>query len=140
MIAKAESRIRKHSASMKYITKSKTLLGEMFLLSIVYHVALCSIPFFVIHMFGGEIGFITSLCMCVFVYASVTIVPTPGNSGAAEGSFYILFSQLGESGIFWAMLVWRFLCYYSFINIGLLVYGHRAAKKLIKKKAKVSEQ
>ncbi len=140
MIAKAESRIRKHSESMKYITKSKTLLGEMFLLSVVYHIALCSIPFFVIRMFGGDIGFITSLSMCVFVYASITIVPTPGNSGAAEGSFYILFSQLGESGIFWAMLVWRFLCYYSFIIIGLLVYGHRAAKKLIKKKAKESEQ
>ena len=106
----------------------------MFLNSLIYHDALYSIPFFVIQMFGGDIGFIEALSMCVFVYASVTIVPTPGNSGAAEGSFYILFSQLGESGIFWAMLLWRFLCYYSFINVGLLVYAHRAVKKLINKK------
>lgn len=128
---RVEEGLNKYSESLKFIAKKQTLLLELLGLSVIYQVALCSIPFFVIHIFGGELGFIQSLSMCVFVYASITIIPTPGNSGAAEGSFYLLFSQLDTSGLFWAMLVWRFLCYYSFIIIGIGVYAFEAIGKFI---------
>ena len=78
--------------------------------------------------------FVQSLCMCVFVYFSVTIIPTPGNAGAAEGSFYILFNQLDTSGLFWAMLIWRFLTYYIFLLTGLAIYGVRAIERVLKKR------
>jgi uncharacterized membrane protein YbhN (UPF0104 family) len=64
--------------------------------------------------------------------ASVTIIPTPGNSGAAEGSFYILFNELDTYGLFWSMLVWRALCYYSFIIIGVIIYLYGAIEKIVK--------
>ena len=65
----------------------------------------------------------------------VTLVPTPGNAGAAEGSFYLLFDQLDTSGVFWAMLIWRFLCYYFFILLGLGVYGIRTVERKYRRRA-----
>lgn len=139
-IEKLETNLKKYSDSLKHIARSPRLLAELLLLSVLYQIALCSIPYFVVHTFGGDLGFIQSLCMCVFVYASVTIVPTPGNSGAAEGSFYLLFSQLDTTGLFWAMLIWRFLCYYAFIIIGLLVYAFSAVEKLRVRAARSDQQ
>lgn len=133
-IEKTAEALTKYSDSLKKIAKSRLLLTKLFVLSVLFHVAMCSLPFFVLHIFGANIGFFESLAMCVFVYASITIIPTPGNSGAAEGSFYILFSRLDTAGLFWAMLVWRFLCYYTFILIGLGVYGYGSAEKLLNKK------
>lgn len=133
---KSVSKISEYSKSLKTIAKSKILLVELMALSVVFQVALCSLPFFVIRVFGGDAGFFACLAMTVYVYASVTIVPTPGNSGAAEGSFYILFSGLDTTGLFWAMLVWRLFCYYSFIIIGVIIYGITALKKLTKGKKK----
>ena len=51
-------------------------------------------------------------------------------SGAAEGSFYLIFSELDPTGLFWSMLVWRGICYYSYIGIGLLIYGWHAIRSL----------
>ena len=132
--ARAENALLRYSDSLKTIAKSPALLVALFLFSVLYQASLCSIPYFVVHMFGGRLGFVQSLSMCVYVYFSVTIVPTPGNAGAAEGSFYILFNQLDTSGLFWAMLIWRFLTYYVFLVMGLLIYAVRALERLLKRR------
>lgn len=130
---RAENALKRYSDSLKTIAKSKPLLVSLFALSVLYQAAICSIPYFVVRSFGVDLGYVRSLCMCVYVYFSVTIVPTPGNAGAAEGSFYLLFNQLDTSGLFWAMLIWRFLTYYSFLILGVIVYGIRAVERLIKR-------
>ena len=91
----------------------------LMVLSLVYQVAMCSMPYFVLHAFGNDLPYLQVFCTTVFVYLCITFVPTPGNSGMAEGSFYALFSVLGQGNLFWAMLVWRFFCYYLFIGTGL---------------------
>ena len=131
--ARVENALQSYSASLKLMMRTRFLLLELTALSLLFHVALCSLPYFVIHMFGEHLDFFRSLCMCVFVYASVTIVPTPGNAGAAEGSFYLLFDQLDTSGLFWAMLVWRFFCYYAFILVGLGVYAVSAVERFLRR-------
>ena len=108
---------------LRYIARDKMCLVELFACSLVYHAALYSVPFFVVRLLGGTVGFWTSMAACIIVYAAVTVVPTPGNSGAAEGSFYLLFSHLDSASLFWAMLIWRFLTYYLFVVIGLICYG-----------------
>ena len=55
-------------------------------------------------------------------------MPTPGNAGAAEGAFYLVFSAMGSDGVFWAMLIWRIFCHYSFIIIGAVIYGVNALR------------
>ena len=128
--------LHNYSINLKKITKNKALFIKLMLLSILFQTAISSIPFFVIHTFGGDIGFFQALALTVFIQSVVCLVPTPGNAGAAEGSFYLVFSQLETAGTFWAMLVWRLLCYYSFIILGVLIYGFNALEKLRQKRKK----
>jgi uncharacterized protein (TIRG00374 family) len=109
------------------LTRDGTLTSGVFLLSGAYQLAMCSMPFFVLRVFGGEVGYISAFCTCVFIYLCITFIPTPGNSGVAEGSFYAFFSAFGQEHLFWVMLVWRFFCYYMFILTGLSVLALDAA-------------
>ena len=129
-IMKAVRSLNNYSVNIKRITQDKRLLVKLLLLSTVFQLAMCSMPFFAVRTFDGELNYFDALFMCVFIQAAISLIPTPGNSGAAEGSFYIVFSSLGTAGTFWAMLIWRFLCYYSFIVIGVLIYGYNALIKL----------
>ena len=129
-IMKAVRYLNNYSKNLKLITKDKKMLVKLLLLSVVLQTAMCSMPFFAVRTFGGNLDFFDSLFLCVFIQAAISLILTPGNAGAAEGSFYIVFDSLGTAGTFWAMLVWRFLCYYSFIIIGLLIYGVNAIVKL----------
>ena len=95
-------------------------------LSLVYRIALCSMPYFVLKMFGAPVSFLHIFVSTIYIYASIALVPTPGNVGAAEGAFYLVFSAMGSDGVFWAMLVWRVFSYYAFIAAGALVYGVNA--------------
>ena len=138
-IRKVEGALQRYSGSLRIIAANRSLLLALFALSLVYQISICSIPYFTVRIFGGKLGYLQSLTMCLYVYASVTIVPTPGNAGAAEGSFYLLFDQLDTSGVFWAMLIWRFLCYYLFILLGLGIYGYRAVERKRRKRSKTGE-
>lgn len=129
-IMKAVRSLNNYSVNIKRITYDRRLLIRLLLLSVLFQTAMCSMPFFVVRTFGGSLGYFEGLFMCVFIQAAISLIPTPGNSGAAEGSFYMVFSSLGTAGTFWAMLVWRLLCYYSFIIIGVLIYGYNALMRL----------
>lgn len=141
-IMKSVRSLNNYSVNIKRITKDRGLLIKLLVLSTIFQLAMCSMPFFAVRTFDGELDYFEALVMCVFIQAAISLIPTPGNSGAAEGSFYIVFSSLGTAGTFWAMLIWRFLCYYSFIIIGVLIYGYNAVVKLRanRKKAQLSEK
>ncbi len=140
---KASDNIGQFADGLLFIAKDPKVLLKLFGLSFVFHFALYSIPFFVVRLLGGGIGFWASWAACIIVYASVTVVPTPGNAGAAEGSFYLLFSNLSPNGAFWAMLIWRFLSYYIFVFVGLAVYGigskDRSKRKRIREAKRLAE-
>ena len=119
--------LRDYRSSVLMMSRRKWLIPLLLGLSFLYQLAMSSIPFFVLLAFNGSAPYFETLAMTVLVYCVSTIVPTPGNSGAMEGSFYIIFSALDPTGLFWAMLVWRFICYYAFIVIGILIYAFHAA-------------
>lgn len=120
--------LKSYRVNTKALFKDKALFVKLMVLSAVHHFTLFSLPYFVISFFGGELPYIQVVAVCAFIYAAISVILTPGNSGAAEGSFYALFSPLGTTRLFWAMLVWRFACYYYFIIMGLLVYAYNAVK------------
>ncbi|MBR3241342.1 MAG: flippase-like domain-containing protein [Parasporobacterium sp.] len=130
-----------YHVNLRLIAKKKWLVVKLALLSLLYQIAMCSIPFFVLHAYKGTGSWLYIFAQTVFIYAAITIVPTPGNSGAAEGSFYLIFSQLDYSGLFWGMLIWRFICYYSFIIIGIGIYAYNAlARQIQMRKEKRMQQ
>jgi len=114
--------------SFSVIGKDKITLCCLLLLSLVYRIALCSMPYFVLKMFGAPVSFFHIFASTIYIYASIALVPTPGNAGAAEGAFYLVFSAMGSEGVFWAMLIWRIFCHYSFIATGAAIYGVNALR------------
>jgi uncharacterized protein (TIRG00374 family) len=120
------------------LTRDARLTAKVFILSLVYRFAICSMPFFVLRTFGSELGYMSVFCTCVFIYLCITFIPTPGNSGVAEGSFYAFFSVLEQDNLFWVMLIWRFFCYYLFILLGFAVISLDPSEK--KKGTHVDDQ
>ena len=114
--------IEKYSQCIKKVIKDRRLFIRVMGLSLTYQLGMISIPFFVISAFGGGIGYLAASMTTITIMAAIAFVPTPGNAGAAEGSFYLVFSALSSGYTFWAMLVWRFFSYYSFIAMGGLTY------------------
>ena len=108
-------------ASLKMFRKYPRQLGLLLVLSIIYQVAILSIPFFVLRAFGGMQSWWTVFSLMVFIYAAITFIPTPGNLGAAEGSFYAVFSTLTSGYLFWGVVIWRLLCFYSWLAAGLII-------------------
>ena len=121
-----------HNArSIKRFTKSPLAFVANILLSVGEVAALCSIAFFTLKLFGYENPdpevsvfkeWLYIVQLCVILYAAISFIPTPGNSGAADLSFYMLFTVgVGTAGFsFVAMVVWRVLSYYSYIIIGFI--------------------
>ena len=123
-LSKVENSVNKYANSVKVILKNKRLSTSVVLLSVVYNFLIATIPYFVLKAFGGDMDFFHCLATTVAVTAAVYFVPTPGNAGAAEGTFYAVFSSLSTGYVFWAMLVWRLFTYYSYVAIGPLIYLH----------------
>ena len=122
VIEKAEIEINEYAKSVRRILKTKGLAAKTIALSVLFHILVSMIPFFVLTAFGGQVDFLPCFVTTVAVTSAVYFVPTPGNAGAAEGTFYVVFSALSSGYIFWAMLVWRFLSYYIYIIMGPILY------------------
>lgn len=118
-----------------FLKKSKLNILIGFLSSVVYYLALYSIPYFTIRMSGNHnIAWGEMFTYCVICYATVTLLPTPGGAGGAELSFRSIFSNYLSGGLlFWGMLSWRILSYYSFIIFGLIIIIIQQVTKFTKK-------
>lgn len=98
------------------------------LLSFCEWIAMCSTAFFTLKLFGYNIAntsffmeWIQVVQLCLILYAAISFIPTPGNSGAADGFFYLLFSVELVAGLaFPALVTWRLFSFYSFIIIGFI--------------------
>lgn len=116
--------IKEYAECISYfIKKSKGRMILGFVLSILYFLALYSLPYFVIRMSGNSnIGWGEIYSLCVICYTSVTMLPTPGNSGGAELSFRSIFATYLQGGkLFWGIMSWRLFSYYLSIFVGLVL-------------------
>jgi len=120
--------LNEHRESVLMMNRKKWLIPVLLGMSVLFQLAILSIPYFIIMAYNGSESFFNLLTMTAYAYCAVTIIPTPGNSGAAEGAFYIIFSQLDPTGLFWSMLIWRLACFYLFIGLGIAIYAAKAVK------------
>ncbi len=126
---KTFGQIEKYASCINRVIKNKKLLFKVMGLSILYQVLLYSIPFLVVTAFGGSINYLAAIMTAISIQTAISFIPTPGNAGAAEGSFYLVFASLGSGDTFWAMLTWRFFSYYIFIILGALLYFKMGLQK-----------
>lgn len=116
-----------HNAScLKKVITNPLSFFISFVLSVGERLAEASIAYFALRMFGYNLDGVTSFMewlqvvqISIILYASISFIPTPGNSGAADLSFYLLFEVGLFAGLaFPAMVIWRVLSFYSHIIIG----------------------
>lgn len=122
--SKLTGSIKEYTECISYfIKKSKGRMILGFVLSILYLLALYSLPYFVIRMSGNHnISWGEIYSLCVICYTSVTMLPTPGNSGGAEFSFRSIFATYLQGGtLFWGIMSWRCFSYYLSIFAGLVL-------------------
>ncbi len=81
------------------------------------------ITYMIYRSFGySEASFIVIISAQSIIMMVTAFVPLPGGSGAAEGSFYLLFSMFFKKEILLsAVFIWRFITYYSCIIVGGIV-------------------
>lgn len=121
-INKVELEVADYAKNVKLIIKKPGVGGWVMVLSFFSNVLLSFIPFFVLIAFGGSIDFGECFLMTTAVRSAVYFAPTPGNSGVAEGTFYVVFSRLSTGYVFWAMMLWRLFSYYIYIMVGPMIY------------------
>ena len=119
---KAEYEVNEYAKCVRKILKTRGLFLKTVLMSVAFNALIGMIPFFVLTAFGGQVDFLPCFVTTIAVTSAVYFVPTPGNAGAAEGTFFVVFSALSSGYVFWAMLVWRFFSYYIYIILGPLIY------------------
>ena len=122
-VANARGHISEYSECIRGLLRRPRLCVQILVLSLMYQAMMHLIPFFVLLAFGGELDWLSCVVTALAINSSIAFIPTPGNAGAAEGSFYLVFSQLTSGSVFWAMLFWRFFNYYAWIILGWIAYG-----------------
>ena len=135
---KTEHEVNEYAKCVRRILKTKGLFLKTVLCSVLFNGLVATIPFFVLTAFGGNVDFLPCFVTTVAVTSAVYFVPTPGNAGAAEGTFYAVFSALSSGYVFWAMLIWRFFSYYIYIIIGPIIYFFMHLQKKRVKNAKTT--
>lgn len=136
-VHKAQDQVDSFLAAFRYLGKHKYMIVIIGGLTLIDCVAMGSLPFLIIRALGGDAGFFTSLTQSYYTTFSSGVIPTPGASGAAEGSFYSVFAaSVPEGMLFWAVLMWRAIVFYLPIFIGIITLVIDWIKG--KKKGKVS--
>lgn len=142
-----------HTAKcLKLIAKKPLAFFSNFILSFLEHFSGVTIAYFTLKFFNfsipsvqmdGMIEWVQIIHLCCILNAAISFVPTPGNSGAADLSFYLLFEMGLMTGLaFPAMTIWRILSFYSFILIGFIFakLKKRADSKLKKFQSQFAEE
>ncbi len=132
---KVISAVKKYTTSLKNVSKKKSYLLLSAIISAVCWIAFHSLPYFVLRVCGvHDISYINTVVMSIFAYCAITVIPTPGSAGAAEGAFYIVFSSLTGGFLFWGTMLWRFCIYYLSLISGFTITMYQYAKASRKEK------
>ena len=118
---KVRSFVFEYARSLQIIAKTRFAVPVVFLLSMIMIISTNAIPYFVLKACGQHIELIDVVSMCLVVNCAISFIPTPGNSGAAEGAFFIVFASLSGGFLAWGTMLWRVASYYTIILAGIIV-------------------
>lgn len=117
----------KNSKCLKKLGTNPLVFLSAFIVSVLEQFANGAVAFFILSFFGYTwtqdpfIAYIGIVQVCVLVSSAVSFIPTPGNTGAADLTFYEIFkSGLARGLAFPAMFLWRIFSYYSFLLVGFI--------------------
>lgn len=117
----AEKQMNIYAENNKAIKENPKLTLKVFFLTYLQFTFLFSISFCIYKAFNNPyFDIIDMISGQAFVTTTAAYTPLPGGSGAMEGSFLMVFRLFFSSAsIKPAMLLWRFITYYSCIIFGV---------------------
>lgn len=122
--------VQEYKQAIAIFKGHKEVLFVVIPLAIIAHLAFLAVPYFAIMavpssellISPNSINFFQVVAECMYAINFTAIVPTPGGIGGAEFSFTEIFKgYVDGSYLLWAMLVWRFLTFYLYIIVGLIL-------------------
>lgn len=123
-IEKAEERLNKdlldYKISINNMKKDKKTTIILIIATFIQLTFYFSITYFVYLAVGfSKARYLDIIAIQSLHYMAVSLMPTPGTLGAAEGGFYILYNSIFPKNILtFAMVLWRFIDYYFGVIIG----------------------
>ncbi|MGN1043301.1 MAG: YbhN family protein [Acutalibacteraceae bacterium] len=123
IVIKFENKINNIYHTRKKVKKNKVLSMKIWICSFFQITFLFSVPFFIFKSFNHPVNPIFEiLCTQSIINTTSSFTPLPGSCGTAEESFLSLFSSIFSSEeITSAMLLSRFITFYSIIAIGYII-------------------
>ncbi len=130
-ITVTQEAFKKYRTAFGYFRGSKKEIFLVVLLALASQLALLSIPFFLLKAYPNTalisalnipLTYTNTVAMVAYASIAVAFIPTVGNAGAIEFSFSTVFSSFMEGRyLFWAMFAWRFLTFYIFLVLGVIL-------------------
>ena len=123
---------------MQKFFKSKKTSSAFMFMSLLEYVIEFSVLFFIYSAFNGlDINmYFDLLSISVIIELACHSIPLPGGSGIAELAFSTIFASLFDAGVlFWALILWRVITYYSYLigGLGIIVYDYAYGRRKLKK-------
>lgn len=114
--------IEEYHTAASYISKYKLRALGSFFISVINLAFLFVIPYLIYLSFGyTQYNIFDIFVMESFLFLAVSFFPLPGAAGASEGGFMLFFGSFFGAATAVAMLIWRFLTYYSILIVGSLL-------------------
>lgn len=137
-IDKVNTHLDEYVKNIHDIKKNKTTMVGLFFITLIQIILFFSVTYFVYRALGQNGAKIFDLIFVqVMVYMVSSVVPTPGNVGASEGSFYVILQPFFPTNlIFYAIAIWRVITFYGIMLVSggilLLVKGYETFMKKTK--------
>ena len=115
-----ERTMRDFRVSIDYAVKHIGQIAGISFMSVIQVFINFSATYFIYRAFGlSGSNFFDIMSLSTFLYLTISFIPLPGSSFAAEGAFLLFFSGVFPGGIIsLALVLWRFLQYYSHFIVG----------------------
>lgn len=115
-----ETQLQFYLNNNREMNKNYKFTVKIYLLTFIQLTSLFIIPFYIFKAYHNPgVPIIDMVSAQAFVTMISSCTPLPGGSGASEGSFLIIFNLFfGSATTNQAMLLWRFITYYSCIVFG----------------------
>ncbi len=120
--SKVEKTIMDFGQASSYVRTHKIKVFISFVLSCIKVSFMFAIPFMIFQSFNLDgYGFIELSSLNTFMFLTVSFMPTPGTSFAAEGGFRLVYFPLFGNLTAMAIVIWRIITYYMTLFVGALV-------------------
>ena len=141
--------VAEYRNALKLLIRKWYMLLPLILLSVIVTFLYLSLPFFAVMAIGGNIeGVEMSWSLLLQIWSltavsffSATLVPTPGNSGALDGTSFFVFATVSAIStpfnvVGWVVFTWRFASFYLYIIVGICMTLYTTIRDAVRAKRK----